>query len=749
MALVVPQDPELNMATARIAPERESPEQHFRKKPLRFRAFGVATAIAIVTAAWMSPYCRTAEGDVGGRFAAALAVAAAAALIGWTANSAWAASGRWLALAAIGQAAALQLIDAGILIHYQHYRLPAQATSDSVLLCALVAVACQALFVTVGLAGHWAAIRAWLESRRHMAALGAVIVLCGSVAAAVSRDPRFFLWEAAMSLALQLVNAGNILLVVWALPTRALKTIAGRLDSLLGSPEEEGPASIDRFALCAALWVVVLSALLAFFVYERHPHVADEVVYLYNARYFAQGQITMPPPPVAAAFDVDLMEYRPDKWYGAVPVGWPAILAIGAAVGAPWLVNPVLAGFNVLLSYLLLSELYPRRTVRIAVLLLCVSPWHVFLAMSYMTHTATMTCSLLAFLGVARARRTGLLRWACLAGIGVGLGSTIRPLDGLIAAVLTAAWAIGPGGRRLRFPALAALGAATCLAGALALPYNKALTGSAITSPLMQYTDEQYGAKSNAYGFGPDRGLGWPTDAYPGHTPFEAVINAELNGATVNTELFGWSTGSILLIGALLVSGAVRRADYLMLAAIAAVVLAYAPYWGNGGPDFGARYWYLMLLPAIALSARGLESLEERMPAAGRQNVRATVAVAALCALALVNYFPWRSLDKYRHYLRMRPDVQALAKRHHFERSLILVRGERFPDYASAAIYNPLDLHANQPVYAWDRNPAVRAQVLREYADRPVWIVEGPSVTGAGFRVAAGPVSAAAAGARP
>src|SRR5262249_5478189 len=122
-------------------------------------------------------------------------------------------------------------------------------------------------------------------------------------------------------------------------------------------------------------------------------------------------------------------------------------------------------------------------------------------------------------------------------------------------------------------------------------------------------------------------------------------------------------------------------------------------------------------------------------------DVRATAAVAALCLLTLINYFPWRSLDKYRHYLRMRPDLVTMAERYHFGRSLVLVRGERFPDYSSAAIYNPIDLHAAAPIYAWDRNPEVRAAVLREYADRPVWIVEGPSITQAGYRVVAGPMS--------
>ena len=39
-------------------------------------------------------------------------------------------AGLWLALAVIGQIASLQLIDAGPLIHYQHYVLPPAALHD-------------------------------------------------------------------------------------------------------------------------------------------------------------------------------------------------------------------------------------------------------------------------------------------------------------------------------------------------------------------------------------------------------------------------------------------------------------------------------------------------------------------------------------------------------------------------------------------------------------------------------------------
>jgi hypothetical protein len=88
----------------------------------------------------------------------------------------------------------------------------------------------------------------------------------------------------------------------------------------------------------------------------------------------------------------------------------------------------------------------------------------------------------------------------------------------------------------------------------------------------------------------------------------------------------------------------------------------------------------------------------------------------------------------------MRPDLRTLARAHGFGKSLVLIRSSNRRDYASAAVYNPLDLQADVPVYAWDASPEVRRAVLQAYPDRPVWVVNGPSITGAGYQVAAGPL---------
>jgi hypothetical protein len=97
-------------------------------------------------------------------------------------------------------------------------------------------------------------------------------------------------------------------------------------------------------------------------------------------------------------------------------------------------------------------------------------------------------------------------------------------------------------------------------------------------------------------------------------------------------------------------------------------------------------------------------------------------------------------VNKYFRYRGMRPDIRTLAREHGFGRSLVIVSGRDVPDYASAATYNPLDLGADAPVYAWHRDAATDAALVTAFSDRLIWLVDGPTVTGHGFVVRAGPL---------
>jgi hypothetical protein len=250
----------------------------------------------------------------------------------------------------------------------------------------------------------------------------------------------------------------------------------------------------------------------------------------------------------------------------------------------------------------------------------------------------------------------------------------------------------------------------------------------------MLYTDTVYGKDSNALGFGPNRGLGWSgLDPFPGHGLPDVAVNAALNAFQINSELHGWAIGSLLLVAIALFSRKLTRTDWAFVAGAGLIVFLHTFYWFSGGPDFGARYWFLTCFPLIVLSARGLETFG--------LTPRVQYGVSALILSTVVSYVPWRAVDKYHHYRLMRPDVRELAERHRFGKSLVIVRGRRHPDYASAVTYNPIDFSDPVPIYAWDQDREdLRRLAVEAYPDRPVYLVDGPSKTGRGFELRAGPL---------
>ncbi|UCC53280.1 MAG: glycosyltransferase family 39 protein [Anaerolineaceae bacterium] len=670
--------------------------------------------------------------------------------LAWSITRKWKKFAFWFTIALVGQAVGLQLIDAGQYLRYQHYK-PLYRLFTEAHPLLLIYLGLQTTIVLAGIKTRWSKIQDWLGcnfKRWQLFTIGLIFFISS---ATVSHKISLYIVELFFAVFIQTVNLGTIVLMIWAIPKGSLRTLGQKLGRLLGqsgSAKFRESAGIDRFVVIAAVWVTFLSAVLNLVSYQRHPHVTDEVVYLIQARYLAKGILSTPAPPVPEAFEIYLMRIQEDRWYPSPPVGWPLMLALGVLLGVPWLVNPVLAGLNVLLSYRILLELYDRRTARVAVILLCFSPWYIFMAMNFMTHTFTLTCTLAAVVAIIRARKRGKAIWGWLAGSAVGMVSLIRPLNGLIVAGLLGLWAVGVGGERLRLSAVAGLVLGTILVGATVFPYNKLLTGDPSVFPIMAYADELFGSGSNLFGFGPDRGMGWSLDPYPGHSPRDGLINANLNLFSVNIELFGWSIGSLLPVALMFFSGSLRRSDYLMVAVIAAIFGVYFFYYYSGGPDFGARYWFLMILPLVALAVRGIQVLEQKfqsLPAGSSNNGSLViVAVFALSMLSFVNFFPWRAIDKYYHYRGMRPDIRILAKERDFGKSLVLIRGNARPDYASAAAYNPVDLNEDVPVYAWDKNPEIRKQVLNAFPARPIWMVNGPTVNHEKFEVIKGPLSSRA-----
>jgi hypothetical protein len=706
---------------------------------LIWRVLLLCAAAILTLAGILHPQFRDGEGAFAASVCIPLSLAAAMFLMGITVHTAWRQSGFWLAVLMASQASSLQLIDAGRRLHYQHFYPLRDAAAAHPFLVTLLAL--QAIAVCFGMRRHFRTVAGWLTRNLGIAGSLCAFVFLFLASAALSANPKHYVAEVVFAGALQTLQAATLMLAAISVPQSSFPAFRNFLDRILGAEKTPVPARLrkERLLWGCVIWTTAVAALLNVLAYQRQPHITDEIAYVYHARYLAEGKLALSPPPVASAFETYLVTGDRGKWFAVAPPGWPAALAVATYFGVPWLANPLLAGLNTLLAFLIMREVLGQRMARLGLLLLCVSPWWIFMAMSYMTHTWTTTCALGGAWAMMRCRQSGRAAWCLLAGASIGMATLIRPLDGLLVAAILGLNALGLGARRLSLPALTLFGLGTALTGSLVLPYNQYLSGNPLQFPVNAYVDRLFGPGSNSLGFGPNRGMPFGgLEGLPGHGLADAAINAALNTFSVNIEMFGWATGSLIFAVLMIFSRRMKKADWLALTAIALVVGTFSLYWYSGGPDFGARYWYLVLIPVLILTLRGIAHLAEASDTSSG-GVRVHFAVAALCLSGLVNYFPWRAIDKYYHFWGVRPDVRQLAQQHKFGRSLVFVRGDAFPDYVSAWMENPLDFSSDAPIFAPMRSSEEQAELRKAYAGRPVWVLDGPSITHAGFRVASKP----------
>ncbi len=721
---------------------------HIGRRSLRIvSAVVVFAGTLLLTASFVSTEFRDGQGALAGRFVLPLSAGVGLIFLGSVVGTKWRAFGAWLCAALVGEAAALQMIDAGRLIHFQHYRLPSELLANYGFELAVIFIL--TLFVGFSIRRHLGEIWSWIRVnvgpwRFAVAAL--FLIFAG---AAVTPDLSVYATSLAIGAWIQIVSLGAVILMVLSVPEAALEKVSAKFNVLFTDADKaDGKRRmIDRFAVVAAIWVVLLTASLNYFVYQAYPHVPDEAQYLFQARYMAAGQLTVEPPKVPEAFSLYMVPYLDDRWYGIFSPGWPAMLAVGVRGGVEWLVNPVLSGICILLADIFFQQVYERRKARIAILLLSFSPWFIFMGMSFMPHMFTLAAALGAAVIIWNSF-VSKRYWMCLpAGVLVGIVSLIRPLDGAIVAVLLGvALLFGSSSWRQRIISAAFLVFGTLVSASSVLLYDRAVTGNSFLMPMDAYYTKYFWPNVMKLGFGPERGMGWGLDAWPGHSPLEALINSALNVSLLQTELLGWGVGSLLIAVLFIVSRSFRKRDAWAMVSIIGIVAAYGLFWYSGGPDFGARYWFLSVIPLTALTVRGIEWLGngEDTESEDKRTLqrRLTLAVLSLCFITLVSYIPWRAADKYYHYLGVDPGLQALSKEHQFGKSLVLVRGDEYKDYQSAWILNPVNFDGDAPLYAFERDDAVRSRLLNAYRDREVWVVDGPSIANGRYRVAAGPLTA-------
>jgi len=407
------------------------------------------------------------------------------------------------------------------------------------------------------------------------------------------------------------------------------------------SPAEKKPA-IPLPVMLAGSFVFVFCGLFSALVFERVPHVNDEVAYLFQARLFQSGRLYAPSPCAREFFDFPHI-INNGKWYSIYPPGYPLLLVPGLLLRAPWLVNPVLAALTVFLLFLLGREIYGREVGLLAALLAAVSPWFLLMSSTLMSHSSSLFFNTLFLLLLFRFLRRPSPGLGLAAGSSWGIAFLVRPLNALVFSLVFLLFFAGrlikSRDGRMRKNALALPVPVLAFIGLLLL-YNGLTTGS----PTRMGYLERYGASYSVI-------FGRAATMDSEFTPLSGAIQMTDNLRALNSDLFGWPVSSFLAMLPLLwltrLKPEDRKKDLLLLCGIGGLVVAFSFFWG-AFVFIGARMLYDALPLFLLLSARGMveiPGLAGRLaPGLPEKAIKkaAALVLSVLAAYAFVVYLPQR-----------------------------------------------------------------------------------------------------------
>jgi hypothetical protein len=475
-----------------------------------------------------------------------------------------------------------------------------------------------------------------------------------------------------------------------------------------------------------AIIASLIAVLLAWFSFERLPHVEDEVAFLFQARTLAGGALSVPALPEATLPGLEhyLLEVRDGRWFATTPPGWPALLAVGILLGVPWLINPILTIPSVLLAHNITKRHSNTNTANIVALLMATSPWFLGTAASMMPHMITLTLTLFAWWALLHSRDKGAdaLRWALLAGLAMGWIFATRQLEAIILGSLTGLWLLTLYKEPKGVPRIILYGIGCIVAGSFYLAFNYALTGDALLDPLKRYLEESWGKGANGYGFGPDIGppSGWGAlDLAAGHSFFEAMVNAINNLSSLSIEMFGWGLGSLALFWVYVLYAKPTRFEQAMMLLSALIIAALFFYWFSGSFYIGPRYWFSAFFPLMVLSAKGFLILQGKLETLSVARDASGVVLLVLCLFGTVVFTSWRGVEKYYEYGNFHSFPRDQLASGELADAIVFFDPETV-DYGSAFNENDPWQAEGRPLFIRDMGAEINTAVINAMPGRPV-----------------------------
>ena len=366
-----------------------------------------------------------------------------------------------------------------------------------------------------------------------------------------------------------------------------------------------------RFLTWACIAGFLIPLVLRLRVLHGAPLTDDESAYRFGAELIASGRLWVASPPLKIFFDQNFM-VNDGRLYPVYFPGWPALLAFGALVHAPELVNPVLSALTLPALLRVFRHVAGSTWARAGVVLVLSAPFLQIAAATELSHTSCFFALAWATAMCQRTREPDAT-WrvhAAFAG-SLALAFCIRPQSSAAMGVpLVIVWLAALRSQRApdRLRAAAAFLVPAVVLAVLFLATIRAETGSPWRVGYTRYG--QYMAENGFRftTFGPS-----DLKAVAGFDFTEVGAGIARTAAALfrlNFDLFGWPSSFVFLLFAFPGTNRSTRLFWWMAAAYLAPMVFQLDW---GVDTFGPLHAFELTLPLLALTVAGARALGERL----------------------------------------------------------------------------------------------------------------------------------------
>jgi Dolichyl-phosphate-mannose-protein mannosyltransferase len=492
-----------------------------------------------------------------------------------------------------------------------------------------------------------------------------------------------FVWSTYRGAELEMARSS----IPWFVLASAAATVAGRHGALplvkrLVSSAVQNPERQIKIIVFAVLVALLFNAR---WVLDAFLNSGDEYAYYLQASTYALGRLWVDAPSPESAFE--LMRFLPKdgKWLSVYQPAWGLILAGPVALGIPvWVVNPLLGALTTFVFFRLARRLMRVEAAVLATLGLCTSAFFLLNFASLFNHGPSALAGLVFALCGVGFFQSGDKRLALLAGVSLGALGSLRAPN---AVVLVIPFVVAVLMTRKRWLGLVWMGLGGLPFAILLLGYNKLITGD----PLLLVQN-------------------W---LLRGSEPIGAPSASSLvETAKRLARLLLWTSPAISIGWPVAFLAVARRRQLSFVDWLAPfTVIAFAFYGGEGGAQYGPRYYFEGWSFALLTVGKAIEPI---FSAGARRAEWLAAAVLAHLSFQL-GYLGPRALREHRIVIE-RQGLYAQVAEAKLENAVVLVLddvGHTRPMPPRDLVRNGLKVGDEPVTYALDKDDAT-TQVLRD-----------------------------------